>query len=86
MTDTQFEVILEILFLKISNADMLFDEKTLTWKTYITNKALFTIKQIQIINKNDFVIAALDADSETFVVHIAFWKWEKMPVYSERQA
>ena len=51
---------------------MSFGEKTLTWKTYTTNEALPTTKQVQIINKKDFVIAALDADSETFIVHVAF--------------
>ena len=71
MIDTKFEVILKMLFLKISNADMSFGKKTLTWKTYITNKALPTTEQVQIINKKDFIIAALDADSKTFVVHVA---------------
>ena len=33
VANTQFEVILEMLFLKISNADVSFDEETLTWKT-----------------------------------------------------
>ena len=72
VADTQFEVILGMSFLKISNADMSFSERTLTWKTYITNEALPTTEQIQIINKKDFIIAALDADNETFVVHVAF--------------
>ena len=71
MTDTKSEMILGILFLKISNADVSFGEKTLTWKTYTTNKALPITEQIQIIDKKDFIIAALDADSETFVVHMA---------------
>ena len=44
MADTKFEVILEMPFLKISNADMLFGEKTLTWRTYTINKALPTIE------------------------------------------
>ena len=29
---------------------------------------------------------ALDAKSETFVVHVAIRKWEKMPVHSKKQA
>ena len=71
MADTKFEVILGMLFLKISNADVSFGERTLTWKTYTTNKTLPTTKQIQIIDKKDFIIAVLDANSETFVVHMA---------------
>ena len=86
VANTKFEVILGMLFLKISNMDMLFGEKTLTWKTYITNKALPTTEWVQIINKKDFVIAALDANSETFVVHVAIWKQKRMPVHSKKQA
>ena len=46
IVDTKFEVILGMLFLRISNKDILFGEKTLMWKTYITNKALPTTKQV----------------------------------------
>ena len=75
-----------MLFLKINNADVSFGEGTLTWKTYTTNEALPTTERVQIIDKKDFVIAALDADSKTFVVHVAFREREGMPVHSERQA
>ena len=46
VADTQFEVVLRMLFFKISNADMSFGKKTLTWRSYITNKALPTTKQV----------------------------------------
>ena len=82
----KFEVILGMLFLKLSNADMSFSKETLTWRTYTTNEALPTTKRIQIINKKDFVIAVLDANSKTFVVHIVIWKQEEMPVHFEKQA
>ena len=65
---------LEISFLKLNNADVLFGNETLTWKIYITNKALPITKQVQIINKKNFVIVALDADNKTFVVHLAIWE------------
>ena len=84
VADTKFELILRMSFLKISNADMSFGERTLTWKTYTTKKALPITKQVQIINKKDFVIAVLDANSETFEVHVAIWEREKMPVHSKR--
>ena len=71
MADTKFEVILRMPFLKISNVDMSFGEETLTWRTYTTNKALPTTKQVQIVNPKEFVIAALDVDSKMFVVHVA---------------
>ena len=61
-------------FLKISNADVLFGEKILMWRTYTINKALFIIKQVQIVNPKELVIAALDIDNKTFVMHIAIQK------------
>ena len=75
-----------MFFLKISNVDMLFDEKTLIWKYYTTNKALLTIKQVQFIDSKKFVIATLDTNSETFRVHVAIRKQEKMPIHSEKLA
>ena len=86
MVNTKFEVILGMFFLKLSNADVSFDKGTLTWRTYTNNKALPTTKQVQIIDKKDFIIAVLDTNSEIFVVHVVIREREKMPVYSKRQA
>ena len=46
VSDTQFEMVLGMPFLKISNANVAFGEKTLTWKFYITNEALPTTEQV----------------------------------------
>ena len=63
-----------MFFLKLSNIDVSFGKKTLVWKTYIINKALFATKQVQFINKKDFVIAAVDANSKMFVMYMAIQK------------
>ena len=86
VADTKFEVILGMPFLKLCNIDVSFSKGTLTWKSYITNKVLLTTKQVQLINSQKFVIAVLDADSKTFVVHVAICEQEKMPMHSKRQA
>ena len=86
VADTKFEVILGMLFLKISNADVLFGEETLTWRIYTTNEALPTTERVQIVDPKEFVIAALDVDSETFVLHVAIREREEIPVHSKRQA
>ena len=86
VADTKFEVILRMPFLKISNADVSFGKKTLTWRTYTTNEVLPTTKRIQIVDLKEFVIAALDVNSKMFVVHVVIWEREEMPVYFERQA
>ena len=71
VANTQFEVILGIPFLKIRNTDMSFGKGTLMWKFYTIIKALLTTKQVQLVDPKEFIIAALDADSKTFVVHMA---------------
>ena len=84
MVDTKFEVILKMFFLKISNANISFDKKTLMWKFYTAIKALSIIKQVQIVDPKKSVIAMLDVHSEMFVVHVAIRKREKMPVHSKK--
>ena len=71
VANTKFEVILGMPFLKFSNADILFREEILMWRIYTTNKALPIIERVQIIDKKDFVIAALDVDSKMFVMYVA---------------
>ena len=78
VADTKFEVVLGMPFLKISNADVGFGEETLTWKLYTTNEALPTTKRVQLVDPREFVIAALDADSEIFVVQMAIREREEM--------
>ena len=86
VADIKFEVVLGMLFLKLSNANVSFGEETLTWKSSTTNKALPTTKRVQLVDPKEFVIAALDADSKLFMVHVAIKMCEKMPVHFERQA
>ena len=50
---------------------MLFGERTLTWKSYTTNKTLPPTEQVQIVDLKEFVIAMLDIGNKTFVVHVA---------------
>ena len=78
VADIKFEVILGMLFLKLSNADVLFGEAILTWKSYTTSKALPTSERVWLVDPKEFLIAAMDTDSETFVVHVAIWKREEM--------
>ena len=86
MADNKFEMVLGIFFLKISNANIAFSEGTLTWKFYITNKALLTTKQVQLVNPKEFVIPALDADSKTFIVYVAIRKQEEIAINPDRKA
>ena len=86
VADTKFEVILGMLFLKISNADMTFGKRTLMWKSYTTNKALPTTERVQIVDSKEFVIATMDTDNKTFVVHVAIREREEMAMNTDRKA
>ena len=66
------EVVLGMLFLTFSNADVQFEKKELSWRFYTIAEVLPTTKQVELINKKEFTKTALDEKSETFVVHVAF--------------
>lgn len=63
-----------MLFLTLSNIDIKFVKKKLTWRFYIANKALPIIKQVEFIEKKKFTKTALNKNFEIFVMHIAILK------------
>ena len=71
LANISVEIVLDMLFLTLSNANIQFVEKELTWRSYTTAKALPTTKRVKLIDKKEFAKAALDGNSETFVVYVA---------------
>ena len=71
LADISAEVVLGMPFLTLSNADVQFVEKELTWRTYTTAEALPTTKRVELIDKKEFAKVALDENSETFVIYVA---------------
>ena len=71
LANISIEVIPDMLFLTLSNADIQFIEKELTWRSYTTTEALPTIKRVELINKKEFAKAMLNENFETFVIHVA---------------
>lgn len=65
-------VVLEILFLILSNANIEFNKKKVTWRSYIAAEALLITKRVEIIDKKAFAKTALDKNIETFVKHVTF--------------
>ena len=57
-------------FLTLSKAKVQFPEQKFVLKIYMAAKALQTTKKVEIIDKKKFVIAVLNADNKTFVVHV----------------
>ena len=71
LVDTTMEVVLGMSFLVLSNIDIQFDTKNFNWKSYSIAEALFTIRQVELIDKHNFAKVALDENSEMFALHIA---------------
>ncbi len=72
LADTNMEVVLGMLFLSLSNADVEFAELgKLTWRFYTAAEALPTTSRVELIDKREFAKAALDENSETFVIHVS---------------
>ena len=71
IADTRMEIVLGMLFLTLSNADIPFVERELVWKTYSAAEALPTTQRVEIIGKKEFVAVALNEEDETFVVHMS---------------
>lgn len=65
-------MILKMPFLTFSNINILFIEKKLIWRSYLTAKSLPIIKLVELINKKKFVKAVLNENIKTFVMHVTF--------------
>ena len=72
LANTSIEVVLEMPFLSLNNANIEFTKlEKLIWKTYIVGEALPTTNWVKLIDKKEFARAALNENSEIFMVHIA---------------
>lgn len=79
-------MLLEIVFLTLSNIDIRFAEKKLIWTTYITVKALPSTRKIELINNKNFAQTALDKDVKLFIVYVSFLSRGSMTIHSSWQA
>ena len=87
LADTTIEMVLGMPFLTLSNANIQFAEKELTWRSYTAEETLPTMQKIQPINKKEFAKAALDENIEAFVVHVSSLSLgSKMTIYPAWEA
>ena len=70
MVNVSPEVVLGMLFLTLSGADVDFLGRELRWRTYTTKEALPTIRRVELMGKKEFAAVTLDPGHETFVVHV----------------
>ena len=85
LADIYAEVVLGMPFLTLSNVNVQFVEKKLTWRFYTTAKALPTSKWVELIDKKEFAKVALDENFKIFVVHIASFNLV-LEIYPDREA
>lgn len=75
LANINMEVIIKILFLFFSNANVQFAELgKLTWRLYTAAEALPTTNWVELINKKEFAKITLNKNSETFVIHVTALK------------
>lgn len=81
------EIVLKILFLTFSDANIQFAEKKLILRSYTTAKALPITKKVELIYKKKFVAATIDENSEMFVMHVVVLEAKlSMLMYSTKKA
>ena len=71
LTNISWKMVLGMLFLTSSRADVWFPEWEYFWRTYIAKKVLPMTKRVEIIDQNVFAVAALNLDDKNFIVHEA---------------
>ena len=71
LADVKPEIVLEMSFLTISNANVDFQARNLQWRSYITRDIFPTTRRVELIGKKEFAAAALDLKHEVFAVHVA---------------
>ena len=86
LADISVEVVLGMPFLTLSNADIQFAKKELTWRSYTAAEALPTTKRVEIIEKKEFARAALDENVEAFVVNVTSFSLNSMSIHPTRKA
>ena len=70
LAEISMEVILGMPFFTLSNANIRFAKKVLTWRSYTAAEALPTTEWVELIDKKEFAKATLDKESTTFVVQV----------------
>ena len=70
LADIKLDIVLGMLFLTMSNTDVDFQAQDLQWRFHITTNILLTTKQVELIGKKKFIVAALDLEYEAFIVYV----------------
>lgn len=70
LTMFSINVVLEILFVTLSNLKMNFVELKIFCRIYTSIKAILITKQIKLIKKKEFIVEVLNLEEKIFIVYI----------------
>ena len=70
LASISLEIVLKILFLTFSKANIWFAEQELVWGTYLAIETLLMTK-MEIIDKREFVAVVLNINNKTFIIYVA---------------
>ena len=82
LVELSVKVVLKILFLTLNNIDIQFPKKKPILRSYTTAKTLPTIKQIEIIDKKEFIKTVLDENVEVFLVYMISLSLTLLPIHA----
>ena len=71
LANINLDIVLEMRFLIINNADIDFQAQNLQSRSYITKDVLLTTRQIELISKKEFAPAGLEPKYNPFIVYVA---------------
>ena len=69
-------------FLILSNENVDFLGRELRWRSYTIKKAFLTTKRIKLVDKKEFLAAALDLEHKIYVVHVGLVSVIMLPSFS----
>lgn len=70
LADISMDIAFRIFFLILNNVKVNFSDWKLRSRSYIIVKAFFTIGQVELIEKKEFIATTYDLDNNIFIVHI----------------
>lgn len=70
-----------MFFLLLCNTNIDFEIGRLTWRLFTTAETLLITSRVKPIHKHKFAKAALDENSETFVMHITTLEVIEMTIH-----
>ena len=64
------DVVVAMFFLTISNIDVQYAEKELTWRIYTTKKALLSTRRVKLIDQKEFTKVVLNENIKALVIYV----------------